>query len=554
MSVSANVQKHEWVPEGYTEYFIVIFYKGVEWGVRKRYSDFVKFDDYLRSQGYKLTCKLTGKNFWNRYDPTLITRRVGELQTYLNHLLSSTMTDNNLIKEFLEVDENMLKQAKLMSVKAPEKETAFTDRLDNIVRETRKSVLPISRRERSTNMHSAAYRTSRQVSHAISMSGRTPTSPSIDRASSSSSREVSTDQSVKSKSTSVGGEGDGLNYAGGTGPMIQSHIGESKTCTRESPSGSFSEQLVVTGNGSVARRDAAYSRERKECASIGTPPANMTPVNRSISGGGERGHFSFYGSGGSALEAALAIEDARRKDKFGVHIEKMWAKEVPNMGKILRTKKSKKRLPVALTEEMEKSEGVSRLSQIFEGGKQLKKKPETKKTSLTSGGDDQKNSVPQSPMSALSTPSGEAGDSDDEGLQEDIIFRNDQNSWITDLLSAPVGVDEFLQLMDECVLNMGLDIPLGHALDPIASDSAVAFPEVLWSIESLQSRGLVVPLPPSQKNSPLPTRPEGGTPDSQRGKNSNISSPASPSNGTGLRRMKPDGKIAPLLSRANSVI
>ena len=98
MSVSATVQHYSKNEHGYTEYFIVVFYKGYEWGLRKRYSDFVRFNEYVLSKGYKLTCKLQGKYFWNRYDPTLITRRVGELQGYLNGLLMSTITDNNLVE------------------------------------------------------------------------------------------------------------------------------------------------------------------------------------------------------------------------------------------------------------------------------------------------------------------------------------------------------------------------------------------------------------------------------------------------------------------------
>ena len=68
-------------------------------------------------RGINWTCKLQGKHFWNRYDPTLISRRVGELQSYLNGILISTITDNNLVREFLEVDEHMLAEAKKLSMK-----------------------------------------------------------------------------------------------------------------------------------------------------------------------------------------------------------------------------------------------------------------------------------------------------------------------------------------------------------------------------------------------------------------------------------------------------
>lgn len=58
---------------------------------------------------------------------------------YLNTLLSHTMsTDNNLIREFLEVDENMLSKALEQAKACPDTETSYDQRLDEIVKDTRR--------------------------------------------------------------------------------------------------------------------------------------------------------------------------------------------------------------------------------------------------------------------------------------------------------------------------------------------------------------------------------------------------------------------------------
>ena len=142
MSVSANVQKNSLNKDGYTEYFLLILYKGSEWGIRKRYSDFVKFDRYLQESGYEIAYKLPEKNFWSRFDDTLISKRMVELQAYLNSLLQNTLsTDNNLIREFLEVDENILAMAIEQSKREPHKETTYDERLEDIVKSARRMML-----------------------------------------------------------------------------------------------------------------------------------------------------------------------------------------------------------------------------------------------------------------------------------------------------------------------------------------------------------------------------------------------------------------------------
>ena len=90
--VSCHVQKYTQNKEGYTEYFILVLYQGREWAVRKRYSDFSKFDEYLRNSGYSISYQLPEKNWWNKFDPTLLSKRLKELQNYLDVLLREEMS------------------------------------------------------------------------------------------------------------------------------------------------------------------------------------------------------------------------------------------------------------------------------------------------------------------------------------------------------------------------------------------------------------------------------------------------------------------------------
>ena len=487
MSVSATVQKHSQNEAGFTEYFIVVFYKGCEWGIRKRYSDFVRFNEYMLSQGYKLSCKLRGKNFWNKYDPTLITRRLSELQGYLNGLLISTMTDNNLVKEFLEVDEHMLAEAKKLSMK--NRETAFTDRLDRIVKDTRKAVILITGPQRlGTNMHSAAQRAIQQQQRNLSVSSGDKTltdstsgvagnSPghflrrfSSGTATGSSSPEPS--QSIgspksarsrtESREKSSGGDGnkEALNYAFGTGSMAQTHLNEDPVVSsggssaRVSPSTSFSGyDGVLTGlirrdsTGLLERKDSWGGMERKQtraerCPSTGSgkwvtvsgpggPPG--PPLSRWQHGAGMRSS--------AKLDAALALVDSRRREHFARHVTNLWNKEVvSNMGRILREKRSKKRLPLVLSQHDVKREGMKELSELWEKSQQEATHSEAAASMIGSTG----------PAS---------GDPPDEGyhvegLQEEIIFKDDENTWILDLLTAPLDIDPLLALLDREVQAM----------------------------------------------------------------------------------------------------
>ena len=102
-SVVVDIQKFEKNSQGNVEYFIKVTFNGREWAIRKRYSDFVKLDKYLRKEGYELEVDMPVKAWWWRKSKSLLQQRLKDLQHYLMVLLSSTMsTDNSLVREFLE--------------------------------------------------------------------------------------------------------------------------------------------------------------------------------------------------------------------------------------------------------------------------------------------------------------------------------------------------------------------------------------------------------------------------------------------------------------------
>ena len=118
MSCSVHVQKYIKNEErGHIEYFIKVFYNGKQWGIWKRYSEFLLLHEYLHRDGNICDYKLPERDWWNRFDPNILNRRLKELQSYLDILFNSTMSpeDSLIIKEFLEVDFKMLEIAKMQS-------------------------------------------------------------------------------------------------------------------------------------------------------------------------------------------------------------------------------------------------------------------------------------------------------------------------------------------------------------------------------------------------------------------------------------------------------
>ncbi len=140
MSASAHIQKFSKNNDGHTEYFIKVVFNGREWAIRKRYSEFIQFDDYLGKSGYKVSYSLPEKTWWKRFDQNVLGQRQKELQSYLDVLLKSTVsTENSLVREFLEVDYNKLAFARRQTVR----EFTKAENLDTIVTNFRKSVIDI---------------------------------------------------------------------------------------------------------------------------------------------------------------------------------------------------------------------------------------------------------------------------------------------------------------------------------------------------------------------------------------------------------------------------
>jgi len=331
MSVTANVQKNSLNKDGFTEYFIVILYKGSEWGVRKRYSDFVKFDEYLQQSGYDVHYKLPEKVFWSRLDPTLISKRMTELQNYLTSLLQNTLsTDNNLIREFLEVDENILALAIKQKLLQPYKETTYADRFDLIVKDTRKSMLGIETIFRgNTNRHNVMSRTRQdsfmQGNNPNSSSSTPPASPMI---SGNRANSFVGSRSMSSERRSA---------------LVSASAAPSSPSARRSPAATPQGSFSVPGG-------VPYQSEK-----IGSYGVNRDSRDTRLSSLNQAASRFLLGShsGQTALDAALALEDWQRKEAFMSHVAKTWDTRPAHGGVVSRTERSKKKdaMPLPYSQE-----------------------------------------------------------------------------------------------------------------------------------------------------------------------------------------------------------
>jgi len=330
MSVTANVQKNSLNKDGFTEYFILILYKGSEWGVRKRYSDFVKFDEYLQQSGYAVHYKLPEKVFWSRLDPTLISKRMAELQSYLASLLQNTLsTDNNLIREFLEVDENVLALAIKQKQMQPNKETPYADRFDLIVKDTRRSMLGIETIFRgNTNRHNVMSRT-RQYSFMQANNASSATSPASPMLSANRANSFVGARSLSSEKRNA---------------LLSASAAPSSPVSSRSPAGSFS---VPVGMPNQSDKSGSYGVHRD------SRDMRLSSLNQAASRFLLGSH-----SGLSALDAALALEDSQRKEAFMSHVAKTWDAGGASGEATSRTERSRKNghpsaMPIPYTQENE---------------------------------------------------------------------------------------------------------------------------------------------------------------------------------------------------------
>jgi hypothetical protein len=142
---SATIIRYATHHSGHTEYFIKVFYLGQEWATKKRFSDFVTLDGALRSNNIIIPCNLPKKNWFSKFDADFLVNRAKALQGYLDKLVLVAPL-HSLIKEFLEVEKNMLNYQlkKNPSFKALRK----TDRVNSIVSKTKHTYIIIDEKER----------------------------------------------------------------------------------------------------------------------------------------------------------------------------------------------------------------------------------------------------------------------------------------------------------------------------------------------------------------------------------------------------------------------
>lgn len=90
---------------------MTVLYQGKQWSVERRFSDFVRLDKKLRKDGFAISHDLPKKVVFGNFYPSVLDHRRKELNKYLQHLITSLSSDNTYLREFFEVDENMLKFA-----------------------------------------------------------------------------------------------------------------------------------------------------------------------------------------------------------------------------------------------------------------------------------------------------------------------------------------------------------------------------------------------------------------------------------------------------------
>jgi hypothetical protein len=266
-----------------------------------------------------------------------------ELQSYLTNLLQNTLsTDNNLIREFLEVDENVLAMAIKQSKQEPHKETSYAERLNNVVKDARKTMIGMEPVHKNINMHNSMARTKQySVMHGKNLNGSS-TPPSSPGPLQSGNRTNSF-----TGSRTVSSEQNGRQNIPPNSPL-------------GTPQGSFSHQYA--------------GRENR-----------MSSNNQN----GSRFLLNTY-SGQSALDVALALEDLHRREAFNLNTSQQWGKQQ----KRIKNCPKRENLPVPWSYENEMS--ISNSLTRYRVG------------------------------------------NDSESDIEGAMFRDDNNSFILDIMSEPV--------------------------------------------------------------------------------------------------------------------
>mmetsp|Transcript_3839 Transcript_3839/g.5972 ORF Transcript_3839/g.5972 Transcript_3839/m.5972 type:complete len:371 (+) Transcript_3839:166-1278(+) len=132
MAVTATIQRYTvgYGLAGHVEYVIKVVFHGQEWATRKRYSEFDRFDRKIRKAGYNIPRRLPPKVILGKYYDDVILTRMKELDLYLLSVLSLVPSDNCLLREFLEVDLNLLTAS--MRAPSPTKHVKYIDRITAI--------------------------------------------------------------------------------------------------------------------------------------------------------------------------------------------------------------------------------------------------------------------------------------------------------------------------------------------------------------------------------------------------------------------------------------
>jgi hypothetical protein len=102
---------HYTVGERNVSYVMNVVYQGKQWTIQRRYSDFVRFDKKLKLEGYAVGYDLPSKVVFGNFYPSVLDHRRKELNKYLRNLGACLSSDNTYLREFFEVDENILKYA-----------------------------------------------------------------------------------------------------------------------------------------------------------------------------------------------------------------------------------------------------------------------------------------------------------------------------------------------------------------------------------------------------------------------------------------------------------
>jgi PX domain len=296
MSASCHIQKYSTDADGHTQFFVVVLFHGKEWAIRKRYSEFRKLDRYLKRRGFNINQTLPPKDWWNRFDPTLLARRQRELQTYLDLLTTTVPTDNSLVKEFLEVDSHFLELAKKQSFH----HLSYSDQLQAIVKQTKQDMLPIPKIALRLHQNMAASTSS-------SLAGAAPLASSSKKTSSFSRR-----LSTTLLSSPIGPSGRLTLISTNTPPSSSSFSSVSGESTPTNTATTGAAGIASSNSGVILSSSGSQSLSRRRQS-----------TERSYNAGDRKNSTPDGGAVGApfSIDPQDALIDAIKREAFQRHVE-----------------------------------------------------------------------------------------------------------------------------------------------------------------------------------------------------------------------------------------